>query len=78
MKIGDSVECLLFEKKGVVTNKMDLSTSSNNIEVVTLHWEDGQKETVNVNQSPQRFRKLSAAEASKEANDAFGKDLSEP
>ena len=77
MKIGDLVKCSLFEKKGVITNTYDLSTPSSHMEVVKLSWEDGREETVNVTLHPERIKKLTDAELRKDADDAFGKDISE-
>jgi len=78
VKVGDLVKCALFEKKGVITGTYDLSTPSSRMEVVKLSWEDGEEETVNVTTHPQRLKKMSEAEARKDQDDSFGKDLSEP
>ena len=78
MKVGDLVRCALFEKKGVITGTYDLSTPSSPMEVVKLSWEDGEEETVNVTMHPQRLKRVTKAEAQKEHDEAFGKDLSEP
>ena len=78
MKVGDLVKCALFEKKGVITDTYDLSTSASQMEVVKLAWEDGSEETVNVTDQPERLKKLSRDEKKKAGDDAFGRDIAEP
>lgn len=56
----------------------DLSTPSSRMKVIKLSWEDGREETVNVTAYPQRLEIVDQAEAQKDHENAFGKDLSEP
>jgi len=74
MKVGDIVKCRLFEKKGVVTGVMNLSTAAKISLVAQLRWNDGQQETVDITACPQRFKVLPETEAQKES---FGADLAD-
>jgi len=78
MKVGDLIKCALFEKNGVITSICDLSTPSSRMEAVTISWEDGKEESVNITLHPQRLVKLTENESKQIANDAFGNDLSSP
>ena len=74
MKVGDIVKCLLFEKKGVVTGVVDLSTTASLVHVAQLRWSDGKQEAVNVTAYPHRLKILSEEEAQKQS---FGSDLAD-
>ena len=78
MKTGDLVKCQLFEKNGVITGMINLSTPTSYMEVAKLQWNTGEEETVNVTEHPQRLKIMTDMEANEEAVESFGRDLAEP